>query len=122
MFPFLNKDANVKIRFLFDSEIRRKRMTWDDLTTLELMREGEVSPRGVKLLAAHFMVDERHQPIEEAKALKILGRLTEDEIEDVLNTFSEAILEAAVPKVKGNGSNSPSEVGLVETPQDGLLP
>lgn len=118
MFPFL-KEKTVKIRFLFDGELRKKRMTWDDLETLELMQEGQSSPRRLKLLAAHFMVDEKNQPISEEQALKTLGKLTEEEIKDVLAQFTQAIQEAAVPNASGPSLTSTPKAGSEETPPAG---
>lgn len=106
MFPFQKKD--VVIRFRFDPEERKKRLTWDDLETIEMLQEGELSPRRVKALAARFMVDDKGQYIPYDKALKTLGSLMEEEITDVLARFIEAIQEAALPKVSASGSSSHS--------------
>lgn len=107
MFPFSKKDT--VIRFRFDAEERRKRLTWDDLDTIEMMQEGEVSPRRIKTLAARFMVDDKGQYIPHEKALKVLGSLMEEEIADVLAKFSEAIQGAALPKANASESRSRSE-------------
>lgn len=121
MFPF-QKDKKVVIRFHFDNEQRRKRLTWDDMETIELMQEGQTSARRLKALAARFMVDEQGQFLPNDKALKILGSLTEEEVGDVLTQFVEALNGAAIPKSNGSGSSLPSEAGPAETLPDGSAP
>lgn len=106
MFPFLNKDKTI--RFRFDAEERKKRLTWDDLDTMEMMQEGEVSSRRIKALAARFMTDDKGQYLPYDKALKVLGSLMEEEIADVLTKFGAAIQEAALPKDSASASNSHS--------------
>jgi hypothetical protein len=113
MFPFLNKDKTI--RFRFDAEERKKRLTWDDLETIEMLQEGELSPRRVKALAARFMTDDKGQYLPYDKALKTLGSLMEEEIQDVLVKFIEAIREAALPKASASGSSSHS-VAPSQTP------
>ena len=119
MFSLWNKDKPVKIRFYFDAETRRKRLTWDDLETVELMQEGRVSIGRLKELAARFMVDEKNEYLPHEKAVKVLGSLVEADIQDVLTQFVAALNEAAVPKASGNGSNSPSEAGQATPFPDG---
>lgn len=112
MFPFLNKDKPVKIRFYFGNQAEnRKRLTWDDLETIEGMQNGDVSSKGVKQLAARFMADEKNQYLPFDRALKILGALSADDIGDVLRQFTEALNSTAVNPTSGNGSRSPSEAG-----------
>lgn len=109
MFDFLSKDKPVKIRFYFDKT--QKRMTWDDLNTLEMMREGDVSTRGLMALAARFMADANNKYLLHEKAMKILGGLNEDDIKAVLQQFTEAMQGAAVNPTNGNPSNLRSEAG-----------
>src|SRR5215216_1614869 len=116
MFP-LFKDKTVKIRFLIDRSTLNKRMSWDDLETIEMMREGESSPRRLKTLAAHFMADDAGNYLPEDKALKILGSLTGDEISDTLKKFTDALQESAVSPQSGSASNSLLRVG-----SEGALP
>jgi hypothetical protein len=113
MFPFLNKDKTI--RFRFDAEERKKRLSWDDLDTMEMIQEGEASSRRIKALAARFMTDDKGQYLPYDKALKTLGALMEEEIADVLVKFSEAIQEAALPKANASGSSSHS-VAPSQTP------
>jgi hypothetical protein len=119
---FLQKDKKVVIRFHFDNEQRKKRLTWDDLETIELMQEGETSPRRLKALAAKFMVDEKGEFLSDDKAIKILGALKEEEIVEVMSQFAEALNGAAIKKENGSGSSSPSAAGPVETLPDGSAP
>lgn len=112
MFPFLAKEKTVKIRFFFDIQAEnRKRLTWDDLETIEGMQNGETSIKGLKQLAARFMADEKNIYLPHEQALKVLGKLGADEISDVLRKFTEALQSAAVNPQNGNGSRSPSEAG-----------
>lgn len=107
MFPFLKKDEPVKIRFMFGS----KRMTWDDLNTIEMLREGAASSLRLMNLAARFMVDEKNNYLSYDKAQKILGALNEDDIKDVIGKFVEALTNAAIPPTNAPASNSRSEAG-----------
>ena len=120
MFDFLSKDKPVKVRFYFDRN--QKRMTWDDLNTIEMMREGNVSTRGLMALAARFMADEHNNYLPHDKAMKVLGGLNEDDIKSVLAQFTEAMQGAAVPNTNGSDSNSTSKVGLEEKLPVGLQP
>jgi hypothetical protein len=106
MFPFLNKDKTI--RFRFDAEERKKRLTWDDLETIEMLQEDGLSLRRVKALAARFMTDDKGQYLPYDKALKTLGSLMEEEIADVLAKFIAAIQEAALPKASASVSSSHS--------------
>lgn len=117
---FFNKDKTVKIKFVFNSiEENRKRVTWDDLNTLESISSGGASSRDIMLFAARFMADEKGQYLPHEKGVKILGGLNGDDIADVLKQFTEALSESTVPKVNGGVSNSPSAVGQVEMPPPG---
>jgi hypothetical protein len=124
MFNFLNKDKPVKIRFFFNNEHRRKNMTWDDKETIEMIQEGERSQmnRRLKLLMAHFMVDENNQAIPEDVALKILGRLNEEDQEEVARQFTETMQNSAVPPTNGSNSIQLQEAGLMTTLPDGSTP
>lgn len=107
MFPFLKKDEPVKIRFMFG----KNRMTWDDLNTIELLREGAASSLRLMQLAARFMVDEKNNYLPHDKAQKVLGALNEDDIRDVIAKFTEALNNAALPPTNAPASNSHSEAG-----------
>lgn len=117
MFPFLKKDENVKIRFMFG----KNRMTWDDLNTIELLREGAASSLRLMQLAARFMVDEKNQYLSHDKAQKVLGGLNENDIKDVIAKFVEALNDTAVPPTNAPTSKQPSEA-LESEHLDGQLP
>jgi hypothetical protein len=99
----------VEINFYFSNEAR-KRLTWDDLDTIEMMQEGQVSTRRIRALAARFMTNEGNEYLPFEQAYKSLGKLTEEEITDVLKKFTEAMKGAAVPNPNGGSSKPPSEV------------
>lgn len=118
MFDFLSKDKPVKIRFYFENQQQnRKRLTWDDLNTVEMMREGEVSARGLMALAARFMADEKNNYLPHEKAMKILGGLNNEDIQSVLKQFTEGMEQAAVPNMNGSASNLTPKAG-----SEGTLP
>ena len=102
----------MEINFYF-SEQARKRLTWDDLDTIEMMQEGEVSTRRLRSLCARYMVDGNNVYLPHAKAMKLLGVLTEEEIQQTIKAFVEAMGQAALPKANGNSSGQPSEVAQV---------
>jgi len=106
---FFNKDKPVKIYFYFDKT--QKRMTWDDLNTVEMMQEGNVSTRRLMAFAARYMADVNNNYLPHEKALRILGSLNETDIADVLKQFTEAMQGAAVPNASGNPSSLQSEAG-----------
>ena len=119
MFPFL-KEKNVKIRFLFGNQTEnRKRMSWGDLNTIEMIQDGQVSSVRLTALAARFMVDEKGAYIPHDRAIRTLENLNQDDIESVLKQFTEAMQAAAVPPTSGNPSPLPSEVGQVKDSQPG---
>lgn len=120
MLNFLNRDKPVKVRFYFDKQ--NKRMTWDDLNTLEAMRDGDVSARGLMSMAARFMADDNNNYLDHAKAMKVLGGLNEDDIKSVLEQFTQAIQGAAIPNTSGNPLNSPSVVGAATDSPAGSQP
>lgn len=105
-----NKEPNIRFYFLTKEE-NRKRLTWDDLETIEGMADGSASAKGLKALAARFMVDENNKYLSHDAGLKVLGALSSDDIGAVLKKFAEAMQGAVAPKASGNGSNSPSEAG-----------
>jgi hypothetical protein len=117
MFPFLNKDKPVKITFYFDKS--QKRMTWDDLNTVEMMQEGNVSATRLMSFAARFMANEKNQYLPYEKAVKILGSLNEADIADVIRQFTEALQGTAVPNASGKPSPSPSDPGPATASPDG---
>lgn len=122
MLPFLKKDKDVKIRFFFDREKSNKRMTWDDLETIEMLQEGNTSARRLKSLAARFMVDDKNNYLDQKKAEQTLGSLSSDEIADVLKQFTDALMGAAVNPQIGSGSNLPSGPGQAGTLPAGSQP
>lgn len=124
MFPSLfNKNQTPKIRFLFNNQAEnRKRLTWDDLETIEKLFSGEASTAGLKSLAARFMADDKDQYLPHEQAVKALGKLAADDIQDVLKRFVEAINGAAVNPQSGNGSNLPFVAGQAETLPHGQQP
>ena len=124
MFDFLKKDEPVKIRFLFkDPKETRKRLTWDDLETMENLQSGKAGIGALKSLAARFMANEKDEYLPAEQAEKILGKLSADDIQDVLRQFTEALTGAAIPPQSARGLNSPSVVGQAEaTPLAGSQP
>jgi hypothetical protein len=116
MFDFLNKDKAIVINFLFRStQENNKRLTWDDLDTLEKMREGETTSIGMKNLVARFMADGKNVYMPHEKAIKILGKLSSDEITDVISQFTSALQNAAVSPMSGSALNLTQKVGSEET-------
>jgi hypothetical protein len=97
----------MEINFYF-SAAAKKSLTWDDRDTLEALNEGEVTSRGLHNLAARFMVDKDNNYLPHAQAKRILGKLTDDEIQVVLGKFAEAIKESAVPNASGRPSPLPT--------------
>jgi hypothetical protein len=117
---FFNKEKDVKIKFYFDPD--QKRMTWDDMNTLEGISNGDVSSTRIMALAARFMADDNNNYLPHEKALKVLGGLNQDDIEDVLKKFTDALTGAAIPNASGEPSNLPSEVGQATGSPDGSQP
>lgn len=119
MFPFLKKDEPVKINFLIDSAKARSRMTWDDLEAIESIRDQTITHKQLKHLAARFMANDKGEYLETDKALRVLGALNGEDIQDVLGKFFNAMQEALVPKARASDLRSLSEVTQEKTPPDG---
>lgn len=116
MFDFLNKDKTPKIHFHFRSTTENnKRLTWDDLDTLERLHEGEASSIGMKNLVARFMANENNVYMPHEKAIKILGKLSQEDITDVINKFVESLNNAAISPPNGSALNLTQKVGSEET-------
>jgi hypothetical protein len=99
----------MEINFYFSTEVK-KNLTWEDRDTIEAWGEGEITSRGLRSLAARFMVNEKNEYLPHRQAMKELGKLTDDEITPVLERFATALQEASVPKANGTPSPSPSSV------------
>lgn len=106
----------TKIIFLFDEEKRKKRLRWKDLKIVEKLGKGGASFTDVQSLAARFMADEDRNYLPTDTAIEILDELTQEEIEDVLKQFTDAITESAVPKASGMPSNLPSQASSSASP------
>lgn len=121
MFPLFKKDVKPVIRFLFTKQHRDQVMTWDDEITIYKIgtQATDISPEAVKILTAHFMVDETNQAIPEERALKILGKLNKIDREEVFAKLQAAIVEAIVPKANGSDSSSKPDPGSAETLPNG---
>jgi hypothetical protein len=112
----------VEINFYFSNEAK-KRFTWEDRDTIEAMQEGEVSTRGLRNLAARFMVDSNNKYMDHKRAKAELGKLTEEESTAVLEKFMKALMETAVPNPSGSSSKLPSEpVTPISEPLTGSQP
>ena len=129
MFNLFTKEKTTKIRFHFDQNDGKKRMTWKYLKMWRRLRQGTDSKAyekdyvyedDLQLFTARFMVDENNQYFDTQKAIRILDELDQDEIMDAFNRFSLAMQEALLPNPNGSGSSLLSEAGQVETLPIGL--
>lgn len=122
MFPFLNKDKAVKIRFFLSPETNKKQFTVFDQITFERYQNGQASNERFYILMSHFMVDEKNQFLGEEKAMRVLEKLSTEEAEQTIRQFLEAFQESAVPKANGSGSTLTPIPGQVETLPAGPQP
>ncbi len=99
----------MEINFYFSKEVK-SRLTWEDRDTLEAMFEGEISSRGLRNLAARFMVDKENKYLDFKVAKRELGKLNDEESAVVLKKFMEALKDAAIPKGTGTSLEPPLEV------------
>jgi hypothetical protein len=90
------------------SEAGIKGLTLDDYEAMERAQDGDVKMYRLRPLIANFVVDEEGKPVELKAALQQLGKLTMDQVADVLQGFFEAMKEQAIPKGSGNSSSSVS--------------
>jgi len=93
-----------------DLEPESNVLTGKDIETIEMFQEGEqIGSYRIKKLAAKFMVDKEGKPIPYQRAIRMFDDMQAEEYADGLKQFMEAMNEAAIPKVKGTPSKSPSE-------------
>lgn len=120
-------ETETKVHFIFDKDNLKKRLKWKDVKLVQkLGKEIKLSDEGVldkiQTIACRFMVDEANQYIPFAQAYEIFDELSQEEAEDVLTKFAEAMQETAVPKVNATNSTSPSSVNSAVTSPDGSQP
>lgn len=86
---------------------RAKELDWDDWCTLEAFLSGDqeaYSMRDLRQLVARYMRNEQGTYLEERAALKILGRLKNEQIGEAAKQLADALIENVVPKENGSGS------------------
>ena len=98
-------DETVTIRFLIDSNTRKKRLKWKDLKVIQKAQNGEgLDLEKIQVIASRFMVDESNQYLPFEQAYATFDELTQEDAEDALRQFTTGIAEAALPN--GNGRTS----------------
>lgn len=111
-------EETVKIHFHITKEITDS-LTWDDLDTIELARDGELKSHQLRSFLARFMVGEDLKPLPHDKAKKALGKVAVNQIKDVMQQFSDALVAGAIPPPNGRQSRSHSEASSEATLPDG---
>lgn len=102
----------MEINFHFDNKETKDRLTWEDLETIEMMQEGEVSARRLRPFMARFMVDANKKYLPHKQAMMTLGKLTQGQIEGVIRIFTDAIAGTAIPNGNGRLSKPLTEAAL----------
>ena len=111
-------DEVASIKFVISKEAS-KLFDWGDIEVVEAIQSGdtsELSPRDLRFFVARFMVDEKGQTLPHAQAVRMLRKVPNDQVKDVLLKFSETASETAIPKASGEPLKSPSEVSSPTPP------
>ena len=88
-----------------------KNLPEEDYEVFERLQDGEpFRLYKMKPLMAKAMVDDKGNKIPYVKAFVILSKAKMSEYEQITKAFTDGLLDATVPKVNGDLSNSPSEV------------
>lgn len=116
---------DVKIHFIFDKANIKKRLKWKDIKLLQKVRSRETglleNLDRLQIIACRFMVDQNDQYIPIEQAFKIFDELSQEEAEDAIKKFTEAMAETAIPKASEMESASSSSVNsqVIATPPGG---
>lgn len=116
---------DTKIHFLFDKSNLKKRLKWKDIKLLQKVRNREADPveylERLQTIACRFMVDEKEQYVPFELAFEIFDDLSQEEAEDVIMKFAEAMADTAIPKANGTELtySSPASSPRMETPPGG---
>lgn len=96
------------IHFHFTEE-RFDELTVGAQISLQEHQQGkDVNLRGLVEMMAPFMQDDKGQWLDFDMACRLLERVKNKELEGVIDSFTSAMEEYAVPKGNGNSSTSPS--------------
>jgi Mg/Co/Ni transporter MgtE len=116
---------DIKIHFVFDKSNIKKRLKWKDIKLIQKVKAKEIQTADVldkfQILVCRFMVDENNQVMPLEQAFEIFDELSQEEAEDVITKFTEAMAETAIPKANEMESTSPLPAGMTTaTLPDGL--
>jgi hypothetical protein len=117
-------DETINVKFVISKEAQAN-FDWGDLEVVQMIKSGsadEIEPRDLRLFLARFVVDANDKPMDHVKATRLLRKINQAKVGEVMTKFMEAIQESAVPNGKGNGSSSPSNPGQAEPFPDGSAP
>jgi len=91
-------------------------MSAEDYEAFERAQDGEIKMYRLRPAICRFMVDNNNQSIPYEQALKLSGKMKVGQYKDFIEKFFTTMNEAAIPKVNGSSSKSPTEVELVVSP------
>ncbi len=101
------QESPNKIYFKFDPT-KLESMSWEEFEAFERWMDGEGKLYQLRQIMAQFVTDKEGKPLLVPVAMKMLGRLSINQIEGVVKSFMDAVSDQAIPKAKGDGSSGVS--------------
>lgn len=109
----------MKLRFEITQQRIDEELTWGAQVALQQLTRGEETDLDdAREMLVPFLVDENGLLIPETQARRIISRLKNKEIAEVMTDFGKALLAFMVPKMTATPSMSPS--GTADAGPDGL--
>ena len=101
----------AKINFVIDGKVVEK-MPEEDWEAIERAQDGDVKLYLLRPFFSKFLVDEQGKSIPYAQAFKMLGKVPLDDWKDIIQSFTDALQNASVPKANGNSLKPPSDQNM----------
>jgi len=97
----------AKIHFHVADDVL-KSLTWEDYEALEMAQEGDMKLHKLRPLLARFLVDDNLVPLAQPAAMKLIAKVSMDQVPEIIKSFITALKDKAVPKESGLLSQSES--------------
>ncbi len=91
-------------------------MSAEDYEAFERAQDGEIKMYRLRPAICRFMVNDKNEPIPYEQAMKLSGKRKVGQYKDFIESFFKTMNDAAIPKVNGSSSKSPTEVELAVSP------